>query len=186
MKDPILNLKCCLMFLLFFVFNSQVSFAEEITANSIQTFSEWKAKNDSFLKGCASESNTQKRILKTLHVPTITLNREGVARSILLKYDAIEKMAKAKGLAAIKKSPKAALYTAERVRKTNGFALADDAGLVPEDYLKSFDYKMSCECRYTTGNIAADEAAYNRLTYTEFMKLEERNQLVCFTKSAVI
>ncbi len=172
--------------LLLLVFSAQLSFAEEIKANAVQTYSEWKTKNDLSLKDCASESNTQKRLLKSLHVPTITLNREGVSRSILLKYDAIEKVAKAKGLAAIKKSPKAALYTDERVRKTNGFALADDAGLIPEDYLKSFDYKKSCECRYTAGNIAADEAAYNRLTYLEFMKLEESNRLVCFTKSAGI
>jgi|GEM_PF-5901762 len=174
------------MSLLLLVFSAQLSFAEEIKANSVQTYSEWKTKRDLFFKDCASESNTQKRLLKSLHVPTITLNREGVSRAILLKYDAIEKVAKAKGLAAIKKSPKAALYTAERVRKTNGFALADDAGLVPEDYLKSFDYKKSCECRYTAGNIAADEAAYNKLTYLEFMNLEERNRLVCFTKSAGI
>lgn len=174
------------MSLLILVFSVQLSFAEEIKANSVKTYSAWKNINDLFLKDCASESSTQKRLLKSLHVPTITLNREGVSRAILLKYDAIEKMAKSKGLAALKKSPKAALYTAERVRKTNGFALADDAGLVPEDYLKSFDYKMSCECRNTAGNIAADEAAYNRLTYMEFMKLEERNKLVCFTKSAGI
>lgn len=174
------------IFILFLVLSARLSFAEEIKANAVQTYSEWKIKNDLLLKDCASESNTQKRLLKSLHVPTITLNREGVSRSILVKYDAIEKVAKAKGLAAIKKSPKAALYTDERVRKTNGFALADDAGLVPEDYLKSFDYKKSCECRYTSGNIAADEAVYNRLTYLEFMKLEERNRLVCFTKSAGI
>ena len=68
------------MSLVLLVFSVQLSFAEEIKVNSVKTYSAWKNINDLFLKDCASESSAQKRILKSLHVPTITLNREGVCR----------------------------------------------------------------------------------------------------------
>ncbi len=78
----------------------------------------------------------------------------------------------------LKQSPKAKMYTEDRVQKTNGLALALDADLDLEDYLRSFNYKTSCEWRFTSASIVPDEKTYNALAYEEFMKREERNRIV--------
>jgi hypothetical protein len=185
-----------LCFLILFLTQNTLS-AAGLTASSVEPYSAWVKKNEAFLKDCASEGielqktttpgtmlGTQQKNIKSQHIPTLQLNREGLPSDVLTKYDAIERLAKGKALSALKQSPKAKMFSEDRIKKTNGFALAMEADLVPEDYLRSFDYKKSCECRYTSSNIVPDETTYNTLPYQEFMKREERNRIVCLVKSA--
>ena len=180
-----------------FFFTQNSLNAGGLTASSVESYSAWVKKNETFLKDCASDSaelqkptspgtmlRTQQKNLKSLHIPTLQLNREGLPSDVLTKYDAIERLAKGKALSALKQSPKAKMFSEDQLKKTNGFALAMEADLVPEDYLRSFDYKKSCECRYTSSNIVTDETTYSTLPYEEFMKREERNRIVCLVKSA--
>jgi hypothetical protein len=171
----------------------------ELMQKSVKSYTDWKLTNDMFLKGCSTDASelqkptqpgtmqhTQQKNLKIMHVPTLQLNRDGISSDILSKLDNIDTLAKTKAVVILKNSKKASIYTEDAIQKTNGRALALEADLVPEDYLRSFDYKTSCVCRYTSNNIASDETAYNKISASEFIKLEDRNRLTCFAKSASI
>jgi hypothetical protein len=185
--------------------------AQQPKASSIESYSNWKKVKDMYRKDCDTDAAkflkgpTDKKSMigadnhrqMELYIPAnlIKTDLDSMTSSRLAQ---IEQLAKSKALDVFKKeaeelrtkspqNPNTASEIANAEKKLSamsGFQAASHANLIPDDFLKKFDYAKACHCQKNSENIAKDENTYNSLSYSDLMKLEDLNKIKCFVQSA--
>lgn len=186
-----MRLLACIFVLAF----STASYGNGLLQSAISSYSSWKMIEDGYKKDCEKDAvelstsvaspktmvGASLRNLRQLHIPTALSYKSTLDADTKSKLESIDKAAKTKALEVLKVTKKIPLEIAE---KSSGLGLVHDAELIPQDFLKKFDYKKSCECVRNTQNIARDEAEYNKLTVQEFMIRTDHNKAKCFVQNA--